>query len=297
MHRWRSCLLLLSLWLLHPHPVIATTNPPWRDRSQSFPNHAPTAHLTAQATWPLTTLVEAADLIVRGRVTAVRSVWAADHSIIESETTIAVAYTLLGNPQRTVTIRTPGGYLATEGLGMVSLHAATFAVGEEVLAFAYQQGAQWQLVNGAMGKFLIQGDQVANLDLALAQPLTGLLPTVVELLGQRGAKAQLPAAWRYLQRPAQPTAIHPLQVQSDARKWATAHPTVTYQINLNTAQVTDHRTPTGGNRADFRNAILAAAASWSAVTSAEFTLAYGGVTEATKTSYNGVNEVLFMHKG
>lgn len=298
MHRWVALFLLFPLWLLlQTDQVTATTSPPWLDPSQRFPDSTQPAHLTAQRRWPLATLVEAADLIVRGQVTAVRSVWAADHSIIESEVTIAVAYTLFGNPQRTVTIRTPGGYLATEGLGMVSLHAATFVVGEEVLAFAYQQGAHWQMVNGATGKFLIQGDQVANPDLALAQPLNGLLPTVVELLRKRGAKAQLPVAWRYLYTPVQPAAIHPLKVQTDARKWATPHPTVTYRINLNTTQVTGHRTPTGGNRADFRNAILAAAASWSTVTSAEFTLSYGGATEATKTSYNGVNEVLFMHKG
>ena len=42
---------------------------------------------------------------------------------------------------------------------------------------------------------------------------------------------------------------------------------------------------------------MAAAASWSQVANVDFVLTYAGATNATQTGYNGVNEVLFMHKG
>lgn len=314
MHRWATLLLISLLLVVQNRPAAATllagvVQPPPLPFQQPMPmrkdNCVPANHavidlhsdrqrcLALYAASLLTELTQAADLIVRGRVIAVHSFWHADHSLIASDATIAISYKLLGSVARTVTIRTPGGYLAAEGLGMSSLHAATFSVGEEVLLFAHQHGTVWQVVNGATGKFLIQGDQVANPDLGLAQPLNGLLPTVVALLQQRGATAQLPIVWRNLQPPHQPAPVQLLTAQSNVRTWATPHATATFYINLNTPQVNG----ANGDRAAFRRAILAAAASWSGVTSADFTLAYAGETDATQTSYNGVNEVLFIPKG
>lgn len=316
MHRWATFFLFCCLLLIEYRSATAATAAFRSKQAQVFPNRAasprsalhsacsPTSDnasaqhwvgqgcLTSYAVTALADLVQAADLIVRGQVTAVHSFWNADHSSIESEITLAIAYPLLGHSLRRLTVRTPGGYLAEEGIGMSSLHAATFAVGEEVLLFAHQQESAWQVVNGAAGKFLVQADQVYNADLALAQPLSGILPTVVDLVRRRGLGSQLPLVWRTLPSPTTLTPVHILAAQVDARRWATPHATATFYIHLNTTQIGDE-----GERTAFRNAILAAAASWSSVASADFTVTYAGETEATQTSYNGVNEVLFMHKG
>lgn len=241
-------------------------------------------------------LVQVADAIVRGQVMAIHSLWNADHSLIESEVTIAVAYNMLGTPQRTITIRTAGGFLAAEDIGMVSMHEANWAVGEEILAFVYRQGEVWRMVGGATGKFLVEQTMVLNQDLALAQPLAGLLPTVVTLVKQRGPQAQIPTIWRHLAVATSDTLPAPVAIVAaltDNRKWATPHATAPFTINLNSAQIGDE----DGNRDDFRQAIIAAAASWSQVPNADFALTYAGESQATHTGYNGVNEVLFMHKG
>lgn len=318
MHRWATFILLL-LWLLaQPYPLAANSstfapqqvpvhnvdNPATGDfargpcTAMGLPSrsaYALAGHDCAGDS-PLATLselVQAADLIIRGQVTAVHSFWNADHRLIESDTTIAVAYQLVGSPQRTLTIRTTGGFVATDGLGMVSMHEANFAVGEEVLAFAYQQGPLWRLVGGATGKFLVEEQTVRNPDLALAQPLAGLLPTVVDLIKQRGRQAQIPPVWQHLATTPTGAEATASARQNDTRKWTTPHATAAFTINLNTAQVDRE----GGSRAAFRRAIIAAAASWGQVPDVDFTLTYAGETTATQTGFNGTNEVLFMPKG
>lgn len=77
------------------------------------------------------------------------------------------------------------------------------------------------------------------------------------------------------------------------RKWAAECPAITYKININTEQAGKEN----GSVADFRQAIIAAANTWSAVQNADFTLVYGGPTDATEISFNGVNEIVFMDQG
>lgn len=269
------------------------TLPPVAPKQPTFATPFCRACFATQKLDVLTALVETAELIVRGRVQAIHTFWRTDQRIIESDVTIAVAYKLLGAPSALVTIRTPGGYLAAEGIGMVSPHAATFAVGEEVLLFAHQQAGGWRTVGGATGKFLLAGNQVINQDLALMQSLDGLLPTVVELIKRRGLQTQLPIVWRQL--PAAPTTqqVQPLTAQGDKRRWAPPHAGAAFYLNLNTQQMGD----ADGDQRAFQQAIIAAADSWSAVAGADFTLSYAGETTATATSYNGLNEVLFMRKG
>lgn len=294
MQRWAIFCLLLLLFFNQLRPMAAHASAGRSAPSQTLSPVAPKQPLFAAPTLePLTALVATADLIVRGHVQAVHSFWRADQRIIESDVTIAVAYKLLGHPQQLITIRTPGGYLAAEGIGMVSAHAATFAVGEEVLLFAVQQDGVWRTVGGATGKFLVAGNWVINQDLALAQPLEGLLPMVVALVKRRGLQTELPTAWRHLT--ASPATTHTalLTAQSDKRRWATPHAVATFYLNLNTRQTGDE----DGDQSAFRQAIVAAANSWGAVAGADFTLAYAGETDATMTGYNGVNEVLFMRKG
>lgn len=317
MGRWASCLLLLGLLLNYKHalPVHALATASGQPSTLQAGHRAPTGVRDAacattpsspldeqgrlgncfarQTVDPLAGLVAAAEFIARGRVQAIHSFWRVDQRVIESDVTIAVAYKLLGNPAPTVTIRTAGGYLAADGIGMVSLHAATFAVGEEVLLFAYQQDNVWRIVGGAAGKFLVVGDRAINQDHAFQQPLAGLLPTVVDLINRRGFQAQLPLPWRYLTATAATQPGQPLSAQSDKRKWASPHASASFYLNLNTKQMGDG----DGDHNAFRQAILKAAASWSAVEDADFTLTYAGETKATATGYNGVNEVLFMPKG
>lgn len=317
MYRWAAFILLL-LWLLaQPYPLAANVNwlAPRQEHLHQTENAVAEQVYTACASpaalarnappidnsrclddsplLALSGLVQAADLIVRGQVTAVHSFWNADQRLIESDTTIAVAYALVGTPQRTLTVRTTGGFLATEGLGMVSMHEANFAVGEEVFAFVYQQDAVWRTVGGATGKFLVEQQVVHNPDLAMAQPLAGLVPTIIELLKQRGRQAQIPRIWQHLTPPTPATVPNATAPQTDKRKWTTPHATAAFAINLNTAQVDGE----AGTRAEFRQAIIAAAASWSQVPAVDFRLRYSGETTATQTGFNGVNEVLFMHQG
>jgi len=293
MHRWLLLLGLLPLLWIQSRPVIATAIPLRFSQAQPFPLAERATPLSNHLLVTLHDLVEKADQIVRGQVTDVQSFWSEDRSIIESKVTIAVKYGLIGGALPTLIVRTPGGYLATEGVGMVSMHAATYAVGEEVLIFIHQQGTEWRMVDGAVGKFLIQDDRAFNHDLALAHSIDGLLPTVVNLVRKRGLQSQVPIAWRYLKPTEQAAPLQPIKVQSSVQKWATPHAAAAFYVNLNSAQIGDE----DGDRNAFRNAIQAAATSWNSVASADFALTYAGATNATQTGYNGVNEVLFMHKG
>ena len=297
MPRWILFCLVLLLFLNESRPTVVRASVSRVDGAPTQPTFS-TARcvapcFTTQTLEPLRALVQTSDLIIRGRVQTIHAFWRTDQRIIESNVTIAVAYTLLGDSSPQVTIRTVGGYLAAKEIGMVSPHAATFAVGEEVLLFAVQQEAGWRTVGGATGKFLVKGNQVINHDLALAHSLEGLLPTVVELVKRRGLQTQLPTAWRHLTAWPVTQQAQTLTAQSDKRRWATPHASAAFYLNLNTAQMGD----ADGDHNAFRQAIVAAANRWGAVADADFTLAYAGETNATATGYNGVNEVLFMHKG
>lgn len=297
MQRWMLFCLVLLLCLNESRPVVVRAYAPRADTAPTQPTFS-AAHCVgpcgaAQKLELLTALVQKADLILRGRVQAIHSFWRTDQRMIESDVTIAVAYQLLGNSSPAMMIRTPGGYLAGEGIGMVSPHAAAFAVGEEVLLFAAQEAGIWRTVGGATGKFLVAGNTVIHQDLAMQQSLDGLLPTIVELVKHRGLQKQLPTAWRHLAASPTTERPQPLTAQPDHRRWTTPHASAAFYINLNSAQIGD----ADGDQTAFRQAIITAAHSWSAVAGTDFTLAYAGETNATATGYNGVNEVLFMHKG
>ena len=293
MHRWLFLFLLFSLLSIQSRPVVASVSPLRSSQTQPFPFPDKSKSLPTPFLAILPGLVEKADQIVRGQVTDVHSAWSQDRSIIESAATIRVNYSLLGHASPTITVRTPGGYLPQEGVGMVSMHAATYAVGEEVLIFIHQQGAEWRMVDGAMGKFLVEGKQVFNPDLALTHSIQALLPAVVTLVKKRGLQSQLPIAWRYLQPTEQTTPVQWVKAQSAVQKWTTPHASAAFYVNFNTAQIGGK----GGDKAAFLAAIVAAATSWSNAAQADFALTYAGATNAAQTGYNGVNEVLFMHKG
>ncbi|HRW07381.1 MAG TPA: hypothetical protein P5121_19890, partial [Caldilineaceae bacterium] len=264
----------------------------------------------------LTNLVDQAEMVVRGHVAETRSVWRAAERQIETIVTIDVRYTLLGASPTTLQVHTAGGFLADRGIGMVSMHAATFVPNEEVLLFLYQQdeqrnqgrrgamatstlaNGQWQLVAGAAGKFVVRGNEAINQDGMIVETVDTLLNTVATLAMTRQASTD--PLTMLLQHAATSTQhetvpVHTMEGQTEKRRWATPHAGVNYYININTDQVDEHKV--GKESSMLRNAITAAAARWSTVDSADFTLRYGGPTTATSTGYNGVSEVLFMHKG
>jgi hypothetical protein len=249
--------------------------------------------LTGAYTAVLGELVEQADRIVWGRVRTVHSFWTLDHRTIESEVVLDVAYTLGDKVDATLIINTPGGYLADEGIGLRTLHAADFTVDEEVLLLLRQGGAAWQMVGGAAGKFSIQGEWAVNPDLALAQPFDMLLALLEEMLNKQGRLTTLSATWGQLEMEAQPVQAQPGPLQAGEFRWPTPHAQAKFWVNINTEQVGNETKA----RLAFRKAILDVAATWSSVENADFDLLYAGETTTTQTSYNGLNEVLFMHKG
>ncbi len=242
----------------------------------------------------LAELVDRADLILRGRIVQVQSGWQPGQRLIESTVTIQAAYTFLGNVGQRLTLHTPGGYLPTEGLGMISMHAADFVAGEEVLLFLHQAGQQWQMVEGAAGKFLIQGDHAMTHDGAWVESVDSLLATVATLCESRDGTRPATALWRYATPPMAPTPLLATAPQGQ-NKWPTPHAAASFYLNLNSDQIDGGRE--GHHRNDFRDAIIAAANRWSGLANVDFALRYGGPSVATTTSYNGVNEILFMHKG
>ena len=308
------CCLIPFIALIHSHPVIATT----QFRSASLGRQFPPSPLTvpsdavslpgdkegqqpAHATTALATLVQQSTLIVRGEVSTIQSFWDRDHRLLESAVTVRVAYPLLGKVGDTVTLHTPGGYLAEEGLGMVSLHAATFTTGEDVLLFLRQQGTQWQMVDGAAGKFHVQGQALVNTDWALAAPLVDLLATITTLSTTRNERTPLAALWVRDNPTVQWSALPTTAASQRPRRWPMPHAAATYYVNINSNQATNtgtgDKTGQGPTAGALRDAIIAAADQWSHVNSADFALRYGGATQATTTGYNGVNEILFMAKG
>lgn len=292
MVRWAIFCGVIVYLFLASRPVMATVRPYLPQAANASQSRAPLAALPLGVDEQLRALSAGADLIVAGRVWAVHSHWNATRTLIESEAALVVEQTWVGHAGRTIQIRTTGGYLPDARLGLLSLHEATFTVGEEVLLFARQVESHWQVVAGAAGKFRRQGEQLMNADLALTLTrsdfVAGLERTL--LARQSGGDMALPQRVARLR----PVAAQPLLMSNaPLQKWATPHARADFYLNLNTAQIDQ-----GANdRAAFRTAIINAATSWSTVPAADFALHYAGESKATATGYNGINEVLFMPKG
>lgn len=295
MNPWSMiCCLVFTLFaasLPNNRPAIAATPLP----SPFQPSPTQHQQITPQQREMMAALVQQAGLIVRGRVLTIESSWRTDQRLIESRVIIDVAYTLQGPEQETVTVRTPGGYLGAEGIGMVSMHAATFAAGEEVLLFLEESEMAWRVVNGAAGKFQVYGERVVNQDWAHVESIDGLLSTIRHLSVAGRETLAHPFIWRHIPPTTKLTPFHPRQAQRAMHKWPTPHATATFYMNINSTQ--SNTAESGMSSIALRNAILAAANRWSNISTADFTLKYGGATSVTQTGYNGRNEILFMAKG
>jgi hypothetical protein len=125
-------------------------------------------------------LVREADLVLEGRVIATH-VQRDDRGRIETEYTLTIVRTFLGEPLTTRIFRLPGGVLP-DGSGLILPGMPTLELGEDALVFLSQPGSTGlrMPVGLAQGKFKIVRDAhgLANLvrtqtDLTLVDPTTG----------------------------------------------------------------------------------------------------------------------------
>ena len=128
-HRIRIYCLVIALCTLLAPTHIATATTADLSPSQLKATREGETIAAAEHAIGISALIAQSDLVVRGRVLAVQSYWRSDRRLIESRVTVANTYTLVGEAGRTVTLTTPGGFLAREGIGMVSMHAASFCAG------------------------------------------------------------------------------------------------------------------------------------------------------------------------
>jgi hypothetical protein len=238
-------------------------------------------------------LVGQANVIARAQVVQSTSYWNSDHTLIETEHTLAIRYTLLGAPAVSLRVYTDGGYLPDEGLGMRASHTATFAPEEEVFVFLQETTGGFRVVGGDIGKFTVINGEVIDAESDERHALNQWIATILATTKNQGRTTLLPADWRDREPIAstQPKAIHnPLQIDP---KWPGAAPKVKAKVNLNSSQIGSD----SGSAAQFLAALQNALRTWSVVPEAEFTIIYDGDTTSTSTGFNSMSEILFMKKG
>ena len=133
-------------------------------------------------------LVEAAELVVEGRVLAARAV-ETEAGLIETEYELLVDRTFRGSPLGVRTLRLPGGLL-DDGRGMILAGVPHLRPGEDALLFLSAEGGRGVRlpVGLAQGRYRVltrlDGTRIAvrdQADLGLVDPSTG------RLLGTEGA--------------------------------------------------------------------------------------------------------------
>jgi len=107
-------------------------------------------------------LTHASDVVVRGRVKEQRSFWNDDHSAILTDSQVYVLYDVVGSPPQTVTVRTLGGELPDENIGMGASHTPTLHPGEDVALYLQQEGGRFTISRGEAGKFTVRGQDAFN---------------------------------------------------------------------------------------------------------------------------------------
>ncbi|MBX3015850.1 MAG: matrixin family metalloprotease [Caldilineaceae bacterium] len=289
--------VFIFLGLLQILMLAASAFPPTpRYAAAQSPSISPT---TVDWSTEMAQLVAQADLVARAKVVESRSQWNAQHTLIETEHRLAIYYTLLGKQLTTVTIRTDGGFLAKEGLGLYTSHTPRFAPEEEVLLFLAQTETGYRLVGGEKGKYSVIQATAVSAYYHAEQPLEQTITTIVHAATQQGRTATVPAQWRATEadvaaRQAKPTITTSLINQPMADpKWPGTNPKVTIYANLNSI----HIGAQGGSAEQFLTAIRNAIRTWSVVETATITLVYQGSTTSTSTGFNNKNEIVFMRKG
>ncbi|MEP7015816.1 MAG: hypothetical protein ABI925_10285 [Verrucomicrobiota bacterium] len=108
-------------------------------------------------------LVDQAEVIFQGEVTAVKSQWAGEGAQrhIISYVSFQIEDSLKGNPGQSYTIRMLGGTVGDESMGVTD--APKFAVGDRDILFVEHNGTQFIPLVGIMfGRFHVQRDQAGR---------------------------------------------------------------------------------------------------------------------------------------
>jgi hypothetical protein len=149
------------------------TRRPWKAIVTSVAVCLMTTAATAMVVVPaeFSEMVTASDLVVHGRVVAIRPQIVGDRRTIETVITVAVVDALKGQPGETVYFRVPGGQVGRYRRVMVG--APEFAEGEEVVIFlkgrapgvpfpfGLTQGV-YRVVHGAGGSTLVTPPTVSE---------------------------------------------------------------------------------------------------------------------------------------
>jgi hypothetical protein len=244
-------------------------------------------------------LARGADAIVRGRIVETHSFWNADLTLIETDSALQLIYPVHGLVTQRLTVRTLGGVLPQENLGMVASDSASFTVGEEVLVFLTRQGGLYRVASGERGKYVVEGGTATGDAQGERIPLENMMQRIQDALLAQGRTPALPADWAQQEAAAARGDSEVLEGSQAAfvyngMKWGGPDPMgETYMVNVNSSDAGGG----SGSVQDFRNAVISAGGTWSNVPSADFVFPYGGTTTATQTGYNGFNEVLFRNEG
>ncbi len=116
-------------------------------------------------------IVAGSQIIVYGRVAAVRPEWSSDRSRIDTVVTVAAGSYLKGGPGSTVTFRVPGGQIGRYRNVMVG--APQFQPGEEAILFLSAAGPSIAHVFGlSQGVFRVKVDARSGRRLVVRPVLT-----------------------------------------------------------------------------------------------------------------------------
>ena len=134
-------------------------------------------------------LVQGADVIVVGKVTAMNSKWSNDRSRIYTRVTISVDQQIKGaTSENFVTITIPGGEV--DGIGEVYSHTAKFTENEEVVVFAGKdRQGNLSVIGGDEGKTTVRKEKETGRQLVSGnesfQMFTAKLERVVKAQGKK----------------------------------------------------------------------------------------------------------------
>ncbi len=290
----------------------------------------PEGNSDAKARWirELPTLLQSTSSIIYGTVVAAQSRWDEDHQLIVTDYTVTVIEPLLCTDQSATVsgttvssnclgtkaiistpgsrsqfmLETAGGFLEAEGLGLWVSHEPSLAVDSEVLLLLTEDSGGLQIRGGEWGVYTVAAGLVQNASGGLELPSAQFLQILHHELGKMGrqltnlAAAQSTIAAHALARTPVPSAATARQSphgDDDPPRWLTSGVELDVKVNLNSVQIDE----VGKKSGDFYMAIRDALRTWSLIEGADFTLLYQGETTATNTSYDGENEIMFVHKG
>lgn len=254
---------------------------------------APVATTTELPT-VLTQAAAQAALAVRAYVIQSQSHWNEEKTLIETDHTLAVRYVLWGKAPATLVVRTSGGFLPNEGIGLRTSHTAYLNPGEEAFLFLQQTGAVYTIAGGDGGKYTVLDRQVIGEHAQQSSDLSDFIVGLQQVATRSGRSLRAPANWQAQEPDPRRTAQMALpNILLVDPKWPGEHPKLAAQFN-NNSQAADGA---GGTAEQFLAAVKSALRTWSMVGDADYTLTYGGSTDAVATGYDGSNEIVFMHKG